>query len=684
MNASKNANNVSISLKEFYSRIINRSITMIPIVFKLDNSYLEGSYPEGLNYYNFAVGYLNYFLATLENTLGSYYTLLNFEDNYNINKTLLNNIVLNPVYLSGSTGLILNTGDCGKNITAKEDSLFYLANVITKRTNNGTIFKLLTDYRKRTDKAWEFYSILWYNGKYDSNSVDYQKIFDTNIYSNSVIQSNLNKIGTVAFRSNYTDSKATFFAINGTNVNRIHRHLDIGSYVFDALETRWIIDPGSQNAVNGGYPTNASDRKCYRWQYYKTRAEAHSTIVLNKPKTWSYSGYNCLELDQWINAKGTFEKFISSANSSLTILNMSDAYNKNENHNSNSSMNSNKIRRGVKTFNNKKYILVQDEIKVNKVNKYYSMLNVNNDEVVDVIIQSDRKSAILKDKSGNKLYLLLKTIGNYDFKFYNIYELDENNNGKDTGLLNSIIYANDNGKVQLSLNKNNTNPKKLVIYLNNTSSKIDAEVGVLFVPIAKENIENDNNFDTLFINSIGNNFKLDNLSKWKNTPNEIQIPTINTNIAVTSISLNKTNTTIVVGNNETLLAKVNPQTATNKSVTWTSSNTKIATVDNNGKVTGISTGTVTITAKTNNGKIAICNVTVIYKSSSNNNDNSTNNENNSNNNVINSNNENSNGEKNVYSVDDTPVIVVTIISILFCLYLGVTIIMKKINNHVKM
>ena len=79
--------------------------------------------------------------------------------------------------------------------------------------------------------------------------------------------------------------------------------------------------------------------------------------------------------------------------------------------------------------------------------------------------------------------------------------------------------------------------------------------------------------------------------------------------AVSQVKLNKTNTTLEVGEEEQLTATITPSTATNKKITWTSSNEGIVTVTN-GKIKGISEGTATITASSNNGKTSTCNVEV--------------------------------------------------------------------------
>lgn len=76
------------------------------------------------------------------------------------------------------------------------------------------------------------------------------------------------------------------------------------------------------------------------------------------------------------------------------------------------------------------------------------------------------------------------------------------------------------------------------------------------------------------------------------------------------VKLNKTKATIESDGTVTLKATVSPSNVTSKKVTWTSSNKKVATVNSRGKVTAKKPGTVTITAKTVNGKTAKCKVTV--------------------------------------------------------------------------
>lgn len=81
----------------------------------------------------------------------------------------------------------------------------------------------------------------------------------------------------------------------------------------------------------------------------------------------------------------------------------------------------------------------------------------------------------------------------------------------------------------------------------------------------------------------------------------------------TGIALNKTSTILDLSGTkeEKLVATIEPQEANvQNKITWTSSDTNIVTVDQTGLITGISNGTATITASTENGKTAECTVVV--------------------------------------------------------------------------
>ena len=80
-------------------------------------------------------------------------------------------------------------------------------------------------------------------------------------------------------------------------------------------------------------------------------------------------------------------------------------------------------------------------------------------------------------------------------------------------------------------------------------------------------------------------------------------------VLANSISLNLTSKTLSKGDSVNLVATILPSNTTNKTVTWSSSNTAVAIVAD-GTVAAIGNGTTIISAKTSNGKVATCVITV--------------------------------------------------------------------------
>lgn len=84
-------------------------------------------------------------------------------------------------------------------------------------------------------------------------------------------------------------------------------------------------------------------------------------------------------------------------------------------------------------------------------------------------------------------------------------------------------------------------------------------------------------------------------------------------VAVTGVTLAQSELSVEKGRTGSITANIEPANASKKGITWTSSDTSVATVSR-GVVTGLKTGTATITAKTNDGGYtATCNVTVWSK-----------------------------------------------------------------------
>jgi uncharacterized protein YjdB len=88
-------------------------------------------------------------------------------------------------------------------------------------------------------------------------------------------------------------------------------------------------------------------------------------------------------------------------------------------------------------------------------------------------------------------------------------------------------------------------------------------------------------------------------------------------IPVTGISLDKTALSIYIDDVEELTAEISPVNATDKSVSWSSSDASVVTVNENGTVTGVSAGTATVSATSEDGEFtAGCTVTVTDESGS--------------------------------------------------------------------
>jgi hypothetical protein len=77
------------------------------------------------------------------------------------------------------------------------------------------------------------------------------------------------------FRSAWDDPQAVYVGFKGGDNKANHSHLDLGTFVLDALGERWVLDLGSDDYNLPGYFGKQ------RWTYFRLRTEAHNTLTID-------------------------------------------------------------------------------------------------------------------------------------------------------------------------------------------------------------------------------------------------------------------------------------------------------------------------------------------------------------------------------------------------------------------
>ncbi|HXU77656.1 MAG TPA: heparinase II/III family protein, partial [Methylomirabilota bacterium] len=143
----------------------------------------------------------------------------------------------------------------------------------------------------------------------------------------------------VTLRSEWENPKAVYVGFKAGDNKANHSHLDLGSFVFDALGVRWASDLGADNYNLPGYFGNQ------RWNYYRLRAEGQNTLVIN-PSAGP---------DQDPSASTRVVRFKSSPDAAYAIADLSPAYRKD----------ARKVWRGLSLVK-RNVLLVQDEVEADK------------------------------------------------------------------------------------------------------------------------------------------------------------------------------------------------------------------------------------------------------------------------------------------------------------------------------
>ena len=274
----------------------------------------DGTYTEGLGYWDYATYYLGLNSSSLISATGTDYGLADFEG--------LRKSVDFVRYMSSNTPKSFSFGDDRES-----------------RDTGWAVFLWLGEYynsydissirlKKIANDEFNYLDVLWINEDQSSSSINSSTDWGDVGSSNA------------SFRNTWDESGIVAALHAGVNNYKYHGHYDLGSFYVEANGSRFFTDLGNENY-------ELKDR-----QYaYRIRAEGHNTLVINPSK----------ELDQVEGAECLISDF-KGGNYAYAVTDLTAAY---------EASGAQSVVRTLKIIKDKECVLIQDEISLNSEGEIY-------------------------------------------------------------------------------------------------------------------------------------------------------------------------------------------------------------------------------------------------------------------------------------------------------------------------
>jgi len=315
----------------------------------------DGAWGEGPGYWAYATKYNVFFLSALQTALGSDFGLAKIPG--------FSEAGTFPIYASGATGLSFDYADSHANVI-RESAMFWLARQFHRPEYAA--------YETQVTKGGAL-DMLWYDPALMAKPAAPPPL--DKYYRHSEL---------ALMRSAWDDRNALYAGFKAGDNKTNHSHLDLGSFIFDALGVRWAADIGADDYNIPAY----FGKK--RWTYYRLRAEGHNTLVINPG----------LDPDQDPTAAAQIVRFESTPGRVFAIADLSAAY----------ARDAASVRRGVAMLD-RRQLLIQDEVETKAPAELWWFLHTE----ADVQIGKDGVTATLT-KDGEHLLARIISPANAVFK----------------------------------------------------------------------------------------------------------------------------------------------------------------------------------------------------------------------------------------------------------------------------
>jgi heparinase II/III-like protein/uncharacterized protein DUF4962 len=243
----------------------------------------DGGWAEGPGYWGYATEYNVFYLAALQTALGTDFGLKKMPGFAQCGDYRVLSV--------GPTNLTFNYADAGAG-AGRDPQTFWLA-----RTFNRPDYDAFE--RKMTGNSPSIFALLWFNPQFSSTS---------QAMGTAPLAKLFKGINVAYLRSDWKDKNAFFVGFKGGDNKANHSHLDLGTFVMDALGQRWAIDLGGDEYNMPGYFGKE------RFTYYRLKTEGHNTLTFD-------GGEN-----QNTSAKSPIVAFSAAPGDMFAVADLSQAY----------------------------------------------------------------------------------------------------------------------------------------------------------------------------------------------------------------------------------------------------------------------------------------------------------------------------------------------------------------------
>jgi len=247
---------------ELAKQIIDRAIESIKLPMEDYNP--DGAYPEGYSYWGYGTSFNVLFLSAINRALGSEFGLSRGRGFLNTASYVQNMV--------GTSGKTFNYSDAGSGSGGINPALFWFA----ERTNDASVLYL-------QKKAFENLSASVTKDRILPAALIWGKAVKISAAPapSSLLWMGQGKNPVALMRTSWTDPNAIYVGLKGGSPSVNHAHMDIGSFVMDALGERWSMDFGMQDyesLESKGVKLWGREQDAERWQVYRYNNLAHSTL----------------------------------------------------------------------------------------------------------------------------------------------------------------------------------------------------------------------------------------------------------------------------------------------------------------------------------------------------------------------------------------------------------------------